>query len=48
VHLQIGNAVPVIFAERVARNVALALDSIDQRIPFVDEESQFAQTLLFA
>ena len=48
IHLQIGNAVPVVFAERIARNVALALDCMDQRIPFVDEESRFTQSLLFA
>jgi DNA (cytosine-5)-methyltransferase 1 len=48
VHLQIGNAVPVVFAERIARNVSLALDCIDQRVSFVDEESRFTQSLLFA
>lgn len=36
VHLQIGNAVPVKFAERVARSIRLGLEAIDHRRPFMD------------
>ena len=34
IHLQIGNAVPVRFAERLARNLAAALDANDSGRPF--------------
>lgn len=34
IHLQIGNAVPVRFAERLARNLAAALDASDSGRPF--------------
>ena len=39
VHLQIGNAVPVNFAETLARNVRLALDSLTDGTPFFDEQT---------
>lgn len=37
IHLQIGNAVPVRFAQQIARNIRIALESLDQNLPFFDE-----------
>lgn len=48
IHLQIGNAVPPVFASRIAQNIQLALDSIEEQRSFVGEHSQFSQSLLFA
>ncbi|WP_309236610.1 DNA (cytosine-5-)-methyltransferase [Microcoleus sp. FACHB-672] len=37
IHLQIGNAVPVRFAQQIARNIRIALESLDQNLAFFDE-----------
>ena len=34
---QIGNAVPVLFAQRLARNIRIALECLDTGFPFFDE-----------
>ena len=52
VHLQIGNAVPVRFAEHLARNIRMALECLDRGLPFCDERShsntsRFVQLSLF-
>lgn len=40
IHMQIGNAVPVEFARRVAGTVRQALEALDSGRPFVDSEAQ--------
>ena len=42
IHLQIGNAVPVRFAEHLARNIRIALECIDKGLPFSDALSNSA------
>lgn len=37
IHLQIGNAVPVIFAENLAKNIRIALECLDKNLPFFDK-----------
>ncbi|HBB30382.1 MAG TPA: DNA (cytosine-5-)-methyltransferase [Cyanobacteria bacterium UBA8803] len=37
IQLQIGNAVPVRFAQHLARNIRIALECLDQGLPFFDE-----------
>jgi DNA (cytosine-5)-methyltransferase 1 len=39
VHLQIGNAVPVRFAERLGKHVAMALDALDKGEPFASPDA---------
>ena len=39
IHLQIGNAVPVRFAEHLARNIRFALECLDRGLPFCDEKN---------
>lgn len=43
---QIGNAVPVKFAEQIARNIRIALQCLDKNVPFFDEMSE-GNLLLF-
>ncbi len=47
IHLQIGNAVPVRFAQCIARNVRLALLSLVKGIPFQDGLTRHIQPTLF-
>lgn len=42
VHLQVGNAVPVMFARRWARNLRQALVAIDEGRPVADDEGRLA------
>lgn len=37
IHLQIGNAVPVIFAENLAKNIKIALECLDNNLTFCDK-----------
>lgn len=41
IHLQIGNAVPVNFARRLARNIRLALEALDSNSPFTDTDRDY-------
>jgi DNA (cytosine-5)-methyltransferase 1 len=43
VHLQVGNAVPVQFAVRIAKNVRAALDALTRSNQFSDKDSKAAQ-----
>lgn len=47
VHLQIGNAVPVRFAESFARNLRLALEALATGTPFQDSHARNVQRTLF-
>ncbi len=47
IHLQIGNAVPVRFAECIARNIRLALDASARGAAFHDDAARDVQLTLF-
>jgi DNA (cytosine-5)-methyltransferase 1 len=44
IHLQIGNAVPVTFANHLARNIRTALECLDKGLPFEDEVREGIET----